>query len=171
MHSTSIDLIVSNNGINNVSDLDKVLSECSRIIKHGGQFLLTMNLNNTMFEFYELFKNLLQELNMKAEIEKMNQQIYNKRKPLEGFIELLEKYGFQIKNVEHNQFDYKFIDGTTLLNHYFIRMAFLNGWKSIIPIGKQEFIFSELERRMNNKAQVDGFFRLSVPFVVIDCIK
>ena len=39
-----IDLIVSNNGLNNVADLDKSLSECCRIMKSGGQFIQTMNL-------------------------------------------------------------------------------------------------------------------------------
>jgi len=169
--SVSVDLIVSNNGINNVEDLEKVLSECSRIMKTGGQFVLTMNLNNTMLEFYDILEIILQESDMKAEIKKMNQQIYKKRKPLDEFLKLLEKHGFTIKDVDHDQFEYKFVDGTTLLNHYFIRLAFLNGWKSIIPIDKQEFIFNEIEKRMNEKAQTDGFFRLSIPFVVIDCMK
>jgi hypothetical protein len=50
-------------------------------------------------------------------------------------------------------------------------MAFLNGWKGIVPIEKQEFIFNEIEKRMNEKALTDGYFKLSVPFVVIDCTK
>jgi len=169
--SVSVDLIVSNNGINNVEDLEKVLSECSRIMKTGGQFVLTMNLNNTMLEFYDILEIVLQESDMKAEIKKMNQQIYKKRKPLDEFLKLLEKHGFTIKDIDHDQFEYKFVDGTTLLNHYFIRLAFLNGWKSIVPTEKQEFIFNEIEKRMNEKAQTDGFFRLSIPFVVIDCNK
>jgi len=169
--SDSVDLIVSNNGINNVEDLEKVLSECSRIMKKGGQFILTMNLNNTMLEFYDILEIVLQESGMKEEVEKMNQQIYKKRKPLDEFIKLLEKHDFTIKDVDHDQFEYKFVDGTTLLNHYFIRLAFLNGWKSIIPLEKQEFIFNEIEMRMNEKALIDGYFKLSVPFVVIDCNK
>ena len=39
----SVELITSNNGINNVSDIDKVISECARIIKPCGQFIQTMN--------------------------------------------------------------------------------------------------------------------------------
>jgi len=171
LQSDSVDLIVSNNGINNVEDLEKVLSECSRIMKKGGQFILTMNLNNTMLEFYDILEIVLQESGMKEEIEKMNQQIYKKRKPLDEFIKLLEKHDFTIKEVDHDQFEYKFVDGTTLLNHYFIRLAFLNGWKGIVPIEKQEFIFNEIEMRMNEKALIDGYFKLSVPFVVIDCNK
>jgi ubiquinone/menaquinone biosynthesis C-methylase UbiE len=169
--SDSIDLIVSNNGINNVEDLEKVLSECSRIMKADGQFVLTMNLNNTMMEFYDNLEIVLRKEDMHKEIEKMDQQIYKKRKPLDEFIMLLEKHGFTIKDVDHDQFEYKFVDGTTLLNHYFIRLAFLSGWKSIVPAEKQDFIFSEIEKRMNEKAQTYGFFRLSVPFVVIDCMK
>ena len=133
--------------------------------------MLTMNLNNSMLEFYAILENILQELNMKAEIEKMNQQIYNKRKPLGAFTALLEKHGFAIKEIDHDQFDYKFVDGTALLHHYFIRMAFLNGWKGIVPVEKQESVFNEIEMRMNDKAQTDGFFRLSIPFVVIDCYR
>jgi len=169
--SDSIELIVSNNGINNVEDLEKVLSECSRILKADGQFVLTMNLNNTMVEFYEILEIVLREEEMTEEIEKMNQQIYKKRKPLDEFIKQIENHGFKIKDVDHDQFDYKFVDGTALLNHYFIRMAFLNGWKGIVPFEKQEFIFNEIEKRMNEKALTDGYFKLSVPFVVIDCIK
>jgi len=167
----SVELIVSNNGINNVEDLEKVLSECSRIMKQGGQFVLTMNLNNTMFEFYEILETVLREEKMEEEIEKMNQQIYKKRKPLDAFIKLLEKHGFTIKDIDYDQFDFKFIDGTTLLNHYFIKLAFLNGWKGIVPFEKQEFIFTEIEKRMNEKALTDGYFKLNVPFVVIDCKK
>ena len=169
--SKSVDLIVSNNGINNVTDLEKVLSECSRILKKDGQFVMTMNLNNTMVEFYDIMEAILLEMNMKARIEKMHQQIYKKRKPLDSFIALLEKHGFGIKEVDREQFDYKFVDGTTLLNHYFIRMAFLGGWKEIVPAEQQELIFNEIERRMNDKADIDGYFRLSVPYVVIDCRK
>jgi arsenite methyltransferase len=169
--SDSVDLIVSNNGINNVEDLEKVLSESSRIMKKGGQFILTMNLNNTMVEFYEILENVLRERDMTEEIEKMNQQIYKKRKPLDEFIKLIEKHSFTIKDVDYDQFDYKFVDGTTLLNHYFIRMAFLNGCKNIVPIEKQVFIFNEIEKRMNEKALTDGYFKLSVPFVVLDCTK
>jgi arsenite methyltransferase len=124
-----------------------------------------------MVEFYDILAAILQELNMKTAIEKMDQQIYSKRKPLEEYIQLLKKHGFQVKDIDREQFDYRFADGTALLNHYFIKMAFLDGWKSIISIEKQAFIFNEIEKRMNEKAQTDGFFKLSVPFVVIDCMK
>jgi ubiquinone/menaquinone biosynthesis C-methylase UbiE len=57
----SMDLITSNNGINNVNDVDRVLSECSRIIKKGGQFVMTMNLDKSMIEFYSQLENVLRK--------------------------------------------------------------------------------------------------------------
>jgi ubiquinone/menaquinone biosynthesis C-methylase UbiE len=39
LENDSIDLIVSNNGINNVGNIDQVLGECSRILKKDGQYI------------------------------------------------------------------------------------------------------------------------------------
>ncbi len=171
LENKSVDLIVSNNGLNNISNLDQALAECSRVIKSKGQFVQTINLNTTMIEFYEIFEKLLYELNMNSELQKMKMHIYNKRKPLVEFLEKIEKDGFVIKDVEHDKFEYKFNDGTSMFNHFFIRLAFLNEWEKIIPEKKQSQIFKELELRMNEIAESNGLFKLSIPFVVIDAEK
>ena len=169
LHSSSIDLIISNNGINNVSNLDKSLSECSRIMKKGGQFIQTMNLNGTMIEFYDTMENVLKELKMDLEVHKMREQIYKKRKPLSELTDMLEQHNFSVENIIQDQFDYKFVDGTTMFNHFFIRLAFLDGWKNIVPTDKQIEVFKRIENKMNEKAEIDEFFKLSVPFALIDC--
>ncbi len=167
----TVDLIVSNNGINNVSDLNKVLSECSRVIKSKGQFLLAMNLDTTMTEFYEILKQVLLERSLHASIENMERHIYEKRRPLNEIAFLLEKNNFVVRDVIEDKFEYKFADGTTMLNYFFIRLAFMDSWKNLIPANRQVEIFKETENRMNKKAGIDGFFKLSVPFAVIDCEK
>ncbi|MCP4180934.1 MAG: class I SAM-dependent methyltransferase [bacterium] len=171
LDDNSIDLITSNNGINNVSDLEKALSECSRILKNGGQFLQTISLDTTMMEFYNIMESVLNELDMNFEIEKMHKQIYEHRKPLNEFTALLEHHNFSVVNVQHDQFEYKFIDGTTMLNHYFIKLGFLKAWKSIVPVNEQIEIFKLIENRMNKNAERNRFFKLSIPFASIDCIK
>jgi arsenite methyltransferase len=171
LDNKSIDLIISNNGLNNVSNLDQALSECSRIIKYKGQFLQSVNMDTTMIEFYGILEELLVELNMFSELDKMKTHIYNKRKPLDELLNKIRKYGFAIKNVETDKFAYKFTDGTAMLNHYFIKMAFLSEWKNIVPVEKQSEIFSELEQRMNKKSESEGLFKLSVPFAIINTEK
>jgi len=171
LENESIELIVSNNGINNVSDIDKVFSECSRIMKPGGQFVQTMNLDKSMFEFYEQLENVLSELHLEKEIELMREHIYHKRRPLDEIISLLQKHGFIINDLEHDQFNYKFADGTAMFNHYFIRLAFMDSWIKLLPEDKTEQIFDTIESRLNEQAQLLGCIKLSIPFVVINAKK
>jgi len=171
LETGSIDLIVSNNGINNVHDLNQVLNECSRIAKSGAQFVQTVNLDGTMLEFYTVLENVCSDFGLSESIEKMRQHIFTKRKPLDYFIGLLENNGFKTKDIEHAQFDYKFADGTAMLNHFFIRVAFLGAWKEIVHPDKQEIVFCEIEKRINEQSKSRGYFQLSVPFVVINSEK
>jgi len=171
LKNNSVDLIVSNNGLNNVSDLEKVLGECSRILKSGGQFLQTMNLDKSMFEFYSQLEQVLAELHMEKEIELMHRHIYEKRRPLDEIIPMIKKHNFMIKDLEHDQFNYKFTNGTAMLNHYFIRIAFMDSWKKILPVNKQEQIFDTIEQRLNEQALITGEVKLSIPFVMINSIK
>ncbi|MHA7830075.1 MAG: class I SAM-dependent methyltransferase [Flagellimonas sp.] len=166
-----IDLIVSNNGLNNVTDIDKSLYECARIIKKGGQFIQTMNLNATMIEFYSVMEKVLRDLKFTDSLSKMQNQIYKKRKPLDKYLDLIKSYGFSIENVIHDKFEYKFVNGTAMLNHYFIRLAFIDGWKEIVSTDRQEEIFGRIEEELNKKSLTDGLIKLSVPFVVIDTEK
>jgi arsenite methyltransferase len=170
LQNDSVDLIVSNNGINNVSDMDRVFSECSRIIKPGGQFVQTMNLDKSMFEFYGQLESVLAELHMYQEIELMRQHIYQKRRPLDEIIALLEKNGFIIKDLQHDQFNYKFTDGSALLNHYFIRLAFMNAWIKLLPKEQTESIFDRIESRLNEQSRLTGGIKLSIPFVMINSV-
>lgn len=171
LKNNSINLITSNNGLNNVVNMEKALNECSRLIKKDGQFIQTFNLNNSMFEFYSIMEMVLVDLGMDNEVALIEKQIYEKRKPLEEYLSLLEKYDFQIESVEKDQFDYKFIDGTAMLNHHFIRLAFLDGWKSIVPENRQMEFFTHVEEMMNAQAGNNGFFKMSIPYVTINCYK
>lgn len=167
----SLDLIVSNNGLNNVGDIDKALSECARVIKRGGRFIQTMNTDKTMFEFYGHFENVLSGLHMEKEIGLMRRHIYDKRRPLNEIITMIQRHGFIIKDLEQNQFDYKFTDGTAMLNHYFIRLAFMDSWIKILPGDKCEEIFDMIEKRLNEESKILGGIKLSIPFVLINAIK
>ena len=171
LKDNSVDLIVSNNGINNVSDINQVISECSRIIKSGGQFVQTMNLDKSMFEFYGQLEKVLSDLGMNAEIELMKQHIYQKRRPIDEIISIIQSHGFIIKDLEHDQFNYKFSNGSAMLNHYFIRLAFMDSWIKILPEKKLEQIFDTIEMQLNDQAKTLGGIKLTIPFVIINAIK
>jgi Methylase involved in ubiquinone/menaquinone biosynthesis len=169
--NNSIDLITSNNGLNNVSDIDKAFGECARIITKGGQLILTMNLDGSMFEFYDILKDTLSDFQLYDEIRLMEKHIVQKRPAVNGIVSKLREQGFEIKDLKYDQFNYYFADGTAMFNHYFIRLAFMNAWIEILPKEKLEVIFDKIENELNKKAELLGKVILSIPYVVINAIK
>jgi len=167
----TIDLIVSNNGINNVDNLEQVLSECARVSKRGAQFLATVNLDTTMAEFYSVMEDVLQRRGQTAEIVNMKAHIRSKRPPLPELSAALRKAGFKPPRITHDTFRYTFTSGTAMLNHYFIRLAFLGPWKEIVAPDQQADIFSEIESHLNLQSEADGCIHLSVPFVLMETQK
>ena len=167
----SVDLIFSNNGLNNVNDIKAVLNECRRITKIGSQFVFAYNTDKTMCEFYSVFEELLRDKNMVNEIILVKEHVYKKRKPIEEFVRLLNESGYSINEISHDKFDYRFVDGTVMFNHFLIKLAFIDSWKEIVPEEKQQEFFAELLDRLNQLSQRIGYLNLSVPFAIISCEK
>jgi arsenite methyltransferase len=163
----SIDLIVSNNGINNVSDIHKVLDECARVLKPAGQFLLSMNLEKTFIEFYAQLETVLAEMNLTVAIREMHQHIFEKRRPLDEMLNLLQQSGFLIRSVTQEEFKYRFTDATAMFQHHLIRTSFLPSWIKLLPETDADEILGDVESRLNARALQTGGLSLSVPFVVI----
>lgn len=167
----SVNLIVSNNGINNVQNLEKVMSECRRIAKTTAQLVATVNLDGTMVEFYNELEKVLTIKGLNESIVKLKKHIYEKRKPVSELLQMFELNEFKIKNVQHDSFKYRYVDASAMFNHSFIKMAFMDSWLDIVPQERVEEIFNNVESRLNEKAKADGEMILTVPFVLIDAKK
>lgn len=167
----SVDLIVSNNGLNNVPDLPAVLRECARVARPGCQFVMTMNLDGTMVEFYDVYRESLRAHGMAEYLPAIDAHIRAKRPPIALIERLFGENRFARKRSIAEGFDYRFADGTAMLNHFFIRLAFLDGWKSCIPAGERQRIFADIESRINAKSADGKGFALTVPFVAMEFVK
>ena len=164
------DLIVSNNGINNVADIKQSLKECRRVSKDGAQFVFTMNLEDTMIEFYTLMNEELSARNDIKAIKKMKEQIYNRRRPVSEIKLLLSGNGFRIEEINEDKFYLRFSDGTSMFNHPLIKNWFVSGWEKIINDGLREEIFNSIEEKLNSTAVIKGEVKLSIPFITVVCI-
>ena len=109
--NNTFDLITSNNGINNVQDLNKVLDECYRVANMNAQLLFTVNLKRTMKEFYETLRSVLHRMGKEDEIRQINKHIYEKRKPLIELSEKIQDAGFIITQMMKDDFKYRFSNG------------------------------------------------------------
>jgi len=165
------DLIISNNGINNVEDIEKVLSECHRTSKNDARLLFSMNLEETMIEFYNVFKEILSKNNLKDEADKVSKHIYEKRKPVNIIESYLKNSGYNIFRIEYDNFYLRYLNGTVMLNHFLIRVGFLKSWKEILKPEVADNIFGQIESKLNIIAKKKGEIKLSVPFAVFDCKK
>jgi hypothetical protein len=101
----------------------------------------------------------------------MRQHIYQKRRPVDEIISIVQSNGFIIKDLEYDQFSYKFSDGSAMLNHYFIRLAFMTSWIKFLPRDKLEEIFNLVEFRLNKQSENLRGVKLSIPYVLIDTVK
>jgi ubiquinone/menaquinone biosynthesis C-methylase UbiE len=167
----SVDLILSNNGLNNVNNLKKAIEEISRVSKTGSQLVFTYNTDRTMIEFYSVMEAVLRERNLLNEIDAMKKHIYKKRRPVDEYRFLLEENGFAVKEIFQDEFNLLYADGTTMLNHFLITLAFIESWKEIVPEERQIEVFTEVEKQLNKLAENDGVFRLTIPYVLLDSEK
>ena len=165
------DLIISNNGTNNVDDEEKVFSEISRTAKSGAQLVITVNLPETMIEFYEVYKKVLILNNNIDEVEKLKTHIHSKRKPLSRTREIIENAGFEINEIFEDSFSFRYLDGTTMFNHFMIRLAFMESWRNITNQNDEKVIFDEIENELNKIAEAKGELSLTIPWVCINSSK
>ncbi|MCL5267813.1 MAG: class I SAM-dependent methyltransferase [Bacteroidetes bacterium] len=162
------DSILSNNGINNVQNLEQTFSELRRVSRQGAQFSFTFNTDRTFEQFYAVFRGVLLDLDLQESARKLDEHIYTKRKPVNVFLSLLESNGFRMVSTYKDTFSYHFSDGTAMLDHSFFKVAFMPSWKEIIPEDHHEAVFKRIEQKLNSVADKAGPLSMQVPFLIIN---
>ncbi len=165
------DLIVSNNGTNNVDDEEKAFAEIGRVAKAGAQVVFTVNLPGTMAEFYDVYRRVLREATKHAEMEKLEAHIHEKRKPIEHTRRVLRRAGLEATHVHEDHFTWRYTDGSAMLNHSTIKLAFLAPWLAVLAPADAPGILEALEHELNSLASRAGELRLTVPWACFDCRK
>jgi arsenite methyltransferase len=163
----SVDLIVSNLGINNFENADAVLANCLRMTKPGGSLFLTTNLIGHMAEFYEVFRDTLAELGRTERFPALDANIAH-RGTVESVSALLREAGFEIAKAVTGSFLMRFANGSALLRHHFIRAGFLPDWKAVVGPERPRETFDALERNLDARAKQRGGLSLTIPMALIE---
>lgn len=161
------DLLVSNLGINNFADPDAVLAECGRVLKRGGRLALTSNVEGHMAELYAVFEAVLAERGRPDALAALRRHVAH-RGSVSSIAERLGRAGFRVARAVQRDFPMRFADGSALLHHYFIRLGFLDGWRSVVTPETEEDIFGALEAGLNRLAEERGELALTVPLAYIE---
>lgn len=161
------DLIVANLGINNFSNPTTVLTECWRVSKPSARVALTTNLQGHLQEFYNVFESTLLDYGNEQAVQALKLHI-EQRATITGIATLFEQTGFRLSKVHEESSTLRFVDGSTLLRHYFIKLGFLDGWKSVVDAEQQAAVFARLEAKLNDLARAHGELTLTIPMVYIE---
>jgi ubiquinone/menaquinone biosynthesis C-methylase UbiE len=162
-----IDLITANLVLNNLEKPAVTLSECARVLKPGGRIALTTNLTGHMREFYAVFRGVLQDLQLHDALAKLTAHEAH-RGTVDSQRQLLEAHGFHITRVVEDTLTMRYLDGSALLRHWFIRVGFLPGWKAVVAPEQLHTVFHMLEAHLNTLSQASGDLRLTVPMLYLE---
>jgi len=156
------DLIVSNNGLNNVADLPKALSVCAGLARPRAQLVFTANLPGTMAGFYEVLGRALDEAGVADGQKRIEEHIQARRRPVEELVALTSAAGFESKEVSRHAFRWRFASPEALFRHHFIRLAFLEPWRALVPEEARAEVFRAVTKRLDANA-----LQLEIPFACI----
>jgi ubiquinone/menaquinone biosynthesis C-methylase UbiE len=160
--ASSVDVIVSNLGVNNFEDPGAVMQVCSQAAKPGATFVLTTNLVGHMAEFYDVYRDVLVQTGQADRLEALQAHIVHRATP-DAVRSLLEGAGFEVSDVLTDSFRLRFASGSALLRHYFVRLGFVQAWKEIATPGRVQETFERLEAELNAAAARQGELALTIP--------
>lgn len=169
--NNTFSLITSNNGLNNVANLTKVLSECYRTAKNGAQLVFTFNLPETMFPFYQALESAMQNAGLDSYAPQIKKHIREKRKSIDEMKEFVGEAQFSIEKIIENQFSYRFNDAESFFEHHFIKRFFRPSWENLVPVNKQQEVFAAVAAILNTNMLKSTEISMPVPYACFVCKK
>lgn len=157
-----MDLIVSNKGLNNVADLSRALAVCARLSRPRAQLVFTANLPGTMAGFYDMLGRALAEAGVADGEQRIAEHIRARRRPAEELQALTRTAGFDVENASIHGFRWCFASAEALFRHHFVRLAFLEPWRALVPEEALPEVFRRLGETLDREA-----LRLEIPFTCI----
>ena len=166
----SIDVIVSNLGINNFENVDQVLLRLFRAAKPNARLVLTTNLEGHMAEFYAVFRETLIELGQGDRLAAFDAHVRH-RGTVDSIGTTLREAGFTVVDTETDHFRIRFANGSAMLRHHLIRIGFIPAWKALVTGDQLHTTFETLERNLNTVAEREGELALTIPTALIEARK
>lgn len=166
----SVDVIVSNLGINNFANVDAVLRVCFRAARSGARLLLTTNLVGHMHELYDAYRATLLDLGFEDRLPHLEAHIHH-RATVDSATAQLTAAGFEIARVTTDEFRMRFSDGSSLLRHSFIRLGFLPAWREVTRPDSIDRTLATLERKLDTIAAEHGELALTIPAACLEASK
>lgn len=166
----SVDLVVSNLGINNLDDPPAVLHECARVLRAGGRLVTTTNLVGHMEQVYAAYRSALSDLGLDDHRHALDAQEQH-RATVASVSDQLTVAGLDVVDVATDVFRMRFADGRALLAHWFVRLGFVPGWRSVVPDTEADRVLADVAARLDAVAGEQGALELTVPMACVTAVR
>ncbi len=167
----TFDLLVSNNGLNNVADPVRALAQCARVARPGAQLVITANLPASMRELYDVYESVLRDRGREDLLPRVAAHIDHKRKPAATLRAWIEAAGFRDVRAHERSFRMRFASGAAVFRAWFMRLGFIEAWASVLPAELVGDVLDQVEARLDEHARVHGEVGLTIPFVCIEATR
>ena len=165
LRTASIDLIVSNLGVNNFADPDAAFAECRRVLAPRGRLVLSSNLVGHFRELYEAFEAVLAHAHDTSARERLRVHVAHRATVL-GLTATLDRHGMPVELAREREVVWRFRSGAALFSHHFIRLGFLPAWREVAGERADEHL-AALEHALDERARKLGELALTVPLAVL----
>ncbi len=161
----AFELITCNLGVNNFSHPDATLRECRRVLTPGGMLAMTTNVVGHFAEWYEAMAEVLQSRGDVAALGRLREHIAH-RGTVEQLHARLDLCGLSPAATHKSVISFRFRDALALLDHHFMRLGFVGGWREVAG-SDADSVLSATAARLNAHAREGEGVRLSVPLVLV----
>jgi ubiquinone/menaquinone biosynthesis C-methylase UbiE len=152
----NFDALTCNLGLASFADRPAALGAMWRLLRPGGQFLLTLPLQSAMREFLDTYYLTLRDLGLGDYLRALGQLIAN-RPTVEETHKMVERAGFEVKRLTSDNFVLRFPSPRAFLISPLVQTTFMVNWRAIIPdLTVRRLVFNEVERRLTARAQANG---------------
>jgi hypothetical protein len=114
-----------------------------------------------------VFETTLDELKMNYCYPKLKENIEH-RSTVDSICKRLKTSGFKKIASHEDSFTMRFLNGSAFLNHSFLILGFIDGWKNIILDDDKKRFFTKLEENLNKYAGKKGELKLTIPMAYIE---
>lgn len=152
----SFDTITCNTTLSSFDDPRAALGAMWRLLRSGGQLILTMPLQSAMREFLDTYHLTLRDLKLQDYMRTFGAQVAS-RPTIAAMERLVQGSGFIIRRTVTDSFALRFPDPHAFLTSPLVQTLYLAGWRDIIPdMTIRRLVFNEVERRLRVRTQANG---------------
>ncbi|MBN2470486.1 MAG: hypothetical protein JXN59_07165, partial [Anaerolineae bacterium] len=142
----------------------------ARVLRPGGRMVITTNLRGHMAAFYDTYARTLREMARGDLLARLEAHV-NHRLTAADVQALMAAAGLAVVRTDEQTAVMRFLDGTALLSHAFVRSAFAEAWVEFLPPEDVAPVLARLEANLNALAARAGELALTIPMAYFEAEK